>query len=79
MKTTFDIADNILERSRRLSKEQSVTLRSLVEEGLELVLERRSVSKSIDIQPVTFGGEGLSPEYRSAPWSAIRNAIYPNS
>jgi hypothetical protein len=76
MKTTIDIADNILERTRRLSKAESIPLKVLVEEGLSLVLERRSTSIDPVVEPVTFKGQGLSEEYRNASWSTIRDAAY---
>lgn len=41
MKTTIDIADDLIERARLVQKRDDVTLRSLIEEGLRLVLDRR--------------------------------------
>lgn len=76
MKTTFDIADNILERSRRLSKSERVPLKELVEEGLELVIERRTARQLEVIKAVTFKGNGLSQEFEGASWSKIRDAAY---
>jgi len=76
MKTTIDIADNILCRSRDLARREQVTLRSLVEEGLDLVLAEHQARRRSSIKPVTFGGEGLAPGYRRAPWRRIRDAAY---
>jgi hypothetical protein len=76
MKTTIDIASNILSRSRQLAHEENVTLRSLVEEGLELVLARRQAHRKSAIRPITFRGGKLTPQYRRAPWRRIREAAY---
>ena len=76
MKTTIDIASNILSRSKSLAREQKVTLRALVEEGLELVLQKRQAGRQAAVKPVTFKGEGLSPAYKGASWERIREAAY---
>ena len=76
MKTTIDIASNILVRSKELARRERTTLRNLVEEGLELVLEQRVARGKVKIKPVTFRGRGLRPEYRSADWDRIRDAAY---
>lgn len=76
MKTTVDIADNILERARKFSKAESIPLKVLVEEGLQSVLERRAQSHPPEIHPVTFNGNGLSKEFQDAPWSKLRDAAY---
>lgn len=76
MKTTLDISDSLLNRAKELAREQKVTLRSLAEEGLRLVIEKRSGRKPHRVQPVTFKGEGMSPEFEGASWERIREAAY---
>jgi hypothetical protein len=76
MKTTLDLADNILSRAKKVAKDQNITLRSLVEEGLELALEKRARAKKYRCKPVTVGGQGLSPEFQEGGWSAVQEAIY---
>jgi hypothetical protein len=76
MKTTFDIADNILVRAREVSKAESVPLKVMVEEGLKVILDRHSQRKVPRVEPVTFKGEGLSEAFRTASWSEIRDAAY---
>ncbi len=76
MKTTIDIANNIMVRSKKLSRRQKVTFKALVEEGLELVLEKRTAKGKYKAQPVTFAGAGLSGEYKKASWEKIRELAY---
>jgi len=76
MKTTIEISDNLLKRARQVSQRERTTLRSLVEEGLTQVLDGRSARRPPLLKPVTVKGHGLTPEYRGAGWSAVRDAIY---
>lgn len=76
MKTTLDIADNILRRAKKVAHDEDLTLRSLVEEGLELALAKRSQNKRYRCKPVTVRGQGLSPEFQEGGWGAINDAIY---
>ena len=59
MKTTVDIADDLLLRAKREAEASQTTLRSLIEEGLREVLGRKALSKQKSIKPVTFRGRGL--------------------
>jgi hypothetical protein len=76
MRTTIDIASNILLRSKQLARRNHTTLRELVHEGLELVLERRGAPRRTVVKPVTFRGQGLAPQFRDARWSRLRDAAY---
>ena len=74
MKTTIDIADDLLLRAKARAKEEHITLRSLIEHSLAQTLEDPSPPRQVT--PVTFKGEGLSPEFEGASWDKIREAIY---
>jgi hypothetical protein len=76
MKTTIEISDSILIRAKQLAREQNVTLRSLAEEGLRKVIEERQGRRPAPVEPVTFGGQGLSSEFQGATWQRLRNAAY---
>lgn len=76
MKTTVDIADDLLLRAKKQAEASRTTLRSLIEEGLREVLGRTAVPGRPSITPVTFRGEGLQPEFRGKGWDAVRDAIY---
>ncbi len=53
-----------------------MTLKELVELGLQCMLETKVKRSSHSIKPVTFKGKGLSPQFRGASWDGIRNAAY---
>jgi len=76
MKTTIDIADPILARSRRLAQEQHKTLRALVEEGLLMAIETHRKRPAVRVEPVTFRGRGIAPEFSQGGWPALRRAVY---
>jgi len=76
MKTTIDIANSLLLTGKKIAKQQNTTLRALIEEGLNLVITRRSEQKPHKFKPVTFKGKGISPEFAEESWGSIRNALY---
>ncbi|MEZ5277886.1 MAG: hypothetical protein R3F07_16010 [Opitutaceae bacterium] len=76
MKTTLDISDNLLLRAKALARRRGTTLRSLTEQGLTRILDEEPNQTSAKIQPVTFRGRGLSPEFEGAGWQRIRDAAY---
>lgn len=75
MKTTFDIADDLLLRTKKVAKQRGVTVRSLVEKGLVLAL-KQSDAKKTAITPVTFRGKGRQKSLETASWGNIRDVIY---
>ena len=76
MKTTIDIADSLLARSRTIARHEQVTFRQMVEEGLAVVSARHEKPRRVRIRPVTIKGHGLSPEFRNGGWTAFRNTAY---
>lgn len=77
MKTTIDIADAILEESRRVAQRDQTTLRELVHEGLRRVLqERRHRSRPFVLKNIPVGGGGFQPEFADGDWSRIRDEMY---
>jgi len=76
MKTTLEISDHLLARAKALAQKRKTTLRSLTEEGLRRVLEAEEASTKAQLEPVTFSGRGLRPEFSDASWKEIRDAAY---
>ncbi len=76
MKTTIDISDAVMERCRKVIGEQHVTFRSLVEEGLDRVLDERLSRKPFKLKTVPVRGGGFQPGFDEASWDRIRDAAY---
>jgi hypothetical protein len=76
MKTTIEISDELLERSRKTAKREGTSLRALVEEGLHLVLKSRCRTRAGEVRFPVHGGSGLTEEFRGAGWERIRDEIY---
>ncbi|MEK6231966.1 MAG: hypothetical protein N2A42_08940 [Luteolibacter sp.] len=74
MKTTIEIADNLLIRAKNRAREKKITLRSLIEESLATTLDQPLASTRV--VPVTFKGKGITREFEGASWDKIRDAIY---
>lgn len=76
MKTTIEISDDLLERSRKVARREGATLKAMVEEGLRLALRarERQVAATVRLQP--FKGDGLTEAFRDAGWDRIRDEIY---
>jgi hypothetical protein len=76
MKTTIEIADDLLGKAQSLAKSRRTTLRAITEEGLRLVLEKQG-NASANLPPlVTVRGKGLTPEFKRASWEKLRDEIY---
>ena len=75
MKTTIEISDALGREARALARARNITFRELVERGLQLAL-REEETPPVELDPVVFGGEGLSPEYAGRGWVAIAEAVY---
>ncbi|MCW2944854.1 MAG: hypothetical protein JWR24_1571 [Actinoallomurus sp.] len=76
MKTTVNISDGLLREARRTAHDEGTTLKSLIEEGLRAVLERRSQADRYVLPDATVDGEGLRPEARGASWEELRALAY---
>jgi len=76
MKTTIDISDNLLNRTKELARKEKTTLKELTEEGLQLVLSKRSKRIARKVKPEVFQGQGLSSEFRGKSWAEFREEIY---
>jgi hypothetical protein len=76
MKTTIDIADNLLTEAKAIAHRDQTTLRSLFEEGLDVVIQRRHKPVKSKIKLVTFPGGEMTEEFKNASWEQIRDEIY---
>ncbi len=71
MKTTIEIADTLVKRAKRVQRRQNVTMRALVEEGLQLALDRRDRVAPFVYKPVVVDGKGLTRAARDAGWRKL--------
>jgi hypothetical protein len=74
VKTSLEIAEDVLERAEQLAAERRVTLSAIVEEGLRHVLEAERRPSPFRLRDATFTGEGLQPAFDGAAWARIRDA-----
>jgi hypothetical protein len=76
MKTTIHISDGLYNRCKDLIRKKHTSLRALVEEGLSVTVERHENPAHFEFSPVTFGGDGVREEFRTARWETVREEIY---
>ncbi|HKF78409.1 MAG TPA: DUF2191 domain-containing protein [Candidatus Dormibacteraeota bacterium] len=76
MKTTVEIADPLLAAARRTAAARGTTVRALIEAGLRRVLEEQDRDAAFHLRDVSFGGDGLAPEFAEGGWQRVREAIY---
>ena len=77
MKTTIEIADDLMVRAQQVAKRRKTTLRALTEEGLRLVLAKDQRDSGKKLPPlITFRGSGPTPEFKDWNWDKLRDEIY---
>ena len=77
MKTTVEIADDLLRAAKERARRDGTTLRALLEEGLREALRRRGRSRGpFRLKMVTFKGKGLRPGLRPGDWEKLRALMY---
>ncbi len=79
MKTTMELPDALLEQARELARQEGTSMRRLMEEGLQRVVDARQRRQRSRLEFPTFGGSGLTAEFEGAGWVEIRAEIYPES
>lgn len=76
MKTTVEIADQLLAAAKRQAVKDGTTMRALIEQGLRKVLEERRRRGAFSLRRATFAGNGLQLEVREGSWERIRDFVY---
>jgi hypothetical protein len=76
MKTTIEISDPLLREARKLAEREGVTLRALVERGLNRVIGESGHTAPFKLRRAEFKGKGRQPEFRDASWDRLREEIY---
>ena len=76
MKTTVDLPESLLRAAQQAAREDSTTLKALIEAGLREVLARRAGSGRFTLRDASVGGKGRQPVFRVVSWEQVREAIY---
>ena len=76
MKTTVEINDVLLREVKRLALRERTTLRSLMEQGLRLIVSKRNPGGRFALREASVGGDGLARGVSLRDWDAVRDAIY---
>lgn len=76
MKTTLEIADELLLRAKKLAKRSGRPLRAVVEEGLRLALEQVERDKTFKLRDFSVGNAQDEDPLEALTWQDLRDEIY---
>ena len=76
MKTTVEISDQLAKKARAYAAKQKITLRALIEQGIQGVLRESRSRGAFALRDASVGGNGLQKDYQGADWGKIREAAY---
>ena len=76
MKTTVEINNALLREVKRLALRERTTVRSLMEQGLRLIVSNRNPGGRFVLREASVGGDGLTRGVSLRDWDAVRDAIY---
>jgi predicted transcriptional regulator len=76
MKTTIEIADELLDRAKRQARREHRTLREVIEEALRRQLLAETEKEAFRLKRHTFKGKGLQPGITEGDWATVRDMIY---
>jgi len=76
MKTTIDIADDVLARAKRQARREGKTLREVVEHALRQQLATPGEHGAFTLKRHPFKGRGRHPGAAEGDWQSVRDLIY---
>jgi Arc/MetJ family transcription regulator len=75
MKTTIDIADDLLEKAKSRASEENKTLRTVIEEALRVRLSE-GLPRRFRLRRHPYKGKGLQAGISEGDWEQQRDLIY---
>ena len=77
MKTTVQISDALLADVKKVAAKRNTTLKTLVDEGLRLVVANEQKTQSpYRLKDCSVGGNGLHPDVAGKSWKEILALSY---
>lgn len=76
MKTTVELSDALLAEAKAQAQVHHTTLRALMEEGLQHVLERMRTPRAFVLQDGSVAGEGLQKGQEDLSWNQVLEMTY---
>ena len=76
MKTTIEIADDVLTRAKRQARQEGKTLREVVERALRQQLAAPDAHGSFRLKRHAFKGKGRHPGVEEGDWNTVRDLVY---
>jgi len=76
MKTTVEIADELLQKAKAVAARERTTLRALIEEGLSWAVAKRRHRSRFELRDASVSGRGLQPGVKEGSWAVRRDGIY---
>ena len=73
MRTTINLSDSLLLRSKEVAAREGITLRELFEQALRRALEERERGASFELEDASVGGDGLQA---GQSWELPRELAY---
>ena len=76
MKTTVEIAEELLRQAKAVATKDRTTLRALLEEGLRWAIGKRRRRGRFELRDASVAGKGTQPGVREGDWGGVRDMIY---
>ena len=76
MKTTIDVHDELLARAKRHARENGVSLRAVVEEGLRLVLSTIRTAEPYRLPDLSVGDPNDKDPLEAYTWQDLSEMIH---
>ena len=76
MKTTIDIADDVLTRAKQQARRERTTLRDVVEQALRQHLAAPDTHRTFRLKRHPFKGKGRQSGVVEGEWHSVRDLIY---